>query len=69
MHTTATTIIHTGTNTERPQRERRTFSRRIGSTTYRVGVHFSGTSGETLNDKIVRLIKNEAVQTGKAANL
>ena len=42
------------------------FTRRIGSTTYRVGVHFSPTSKETMNDKILRMIKNEAM--GKAAN-
>jgi len=41
------------------------FTRRIGSTTYRVAVHFSKTSSESMNDKIVRLIKNEA--DGKAA--
>jgi|GEM_PF-649257 len=38
--------------------------KRIGSTTYRVSVHFSDTSTETMNDKIVRLIKSEAA--GKA---
>jgi len=42
-----------------------TFTRRIGYTTYRVGVHFSGTSTETAQDKILRLVKNEAA-TGKA---
>jgi hypothetical protein len=45
-----------------------TFTRRIGSTTYRVGVHFSGSSRETANDKILRLIQNEAA-SGKAAGL
>ena len=35
-------------------------TRRIGSTTYRVSVHFSGTSRETIGDKILRLIQNEA---------
>ena len=34
--------------------------RRIGNTTYRVGVHFSGSSRETMGDKILRLVKNEA---------
>ena len=69
MHTTtASTIIHTKTNTEQLQRERGTFSRRIGSTTYQVGVHFSRTSGETVNDKIARLIRNDT-QSGKAVNL
>lgn len=33
--------------------------RRIGSTTYRVNVHFSETSRENINDKILRLIKND----------
>ena len=40
--------------------------RRIGSTNYKVTIHFSTTSRETINDKILRLIKNDAAQ-GKAA--
>lgn len=36
-------------------------TRRIGSTTYKVRVHFSDTGTETMNDKIVRLIQNEAL--------
>jgi hypothetical protein len=43
-----------------PSREAGTFKRRIGSTVYRVGVHFSRTSKETANDKIIRLVKSEA---------
>ena len=38
--------------------------RRIGSTTYKVRVHFSGTAQETINDKILRLIQREAVTNG-----
>lgn len=38
------------------------FVKRIGSTTYRVSVHFSKTSRETMKDKILRLIRNEAKQ-------
>jgi hypothetical protein len=34
---------------------------RIGSTTYEVSVHFSKTSKETLEDKILRLIEREAI--------
>lgn len=34
--------------------------KRIGSTNYRVRVHFSSTSRETMNDKILRLVRNEA---------
>jgi hypothetical protein len=51
----------TGATTAAP----RTITRRIGNTTYKVNVHFSKTSRETMNDKIMRLIKNEA--SAKAA--
>lgn len=34
---------------------------RIGQTTYKVNVHFSVTSKETIGDKIIRMIENEAV--------
>lgn len=33
---------------------------RIGQTTYKVNVHFSVTSKETIGDKIIRMIENEA---------
>ena len=33
---------------------------RIGQTTYKVNVHFSKTSKETIGDKIIRMIENEA---------
>ena len=36
-------------------------TKRIGATTYKVSVHFSETSKETMGDKIIRLIKSEAV--------
>ncbi len=39
-------------------------TRRIGSTTYRVRVHFSAAAKETMQDKIVRLIRNEALDSG-----
>ena len=35
------------------------FSKRIGSTTYVVAVHFSRTSKETMQDKVLRLIERE----------
>jgi hypothetical protein len=55
----------TETKTERQPREAGTFTKRLGSTNYRVSVHFSKTSRETMNEKIMRLIKNDA--SGKAA--
>ena len=39
------------------------FVKKIGKTTYRVRVHFSTTSRETMSDKIKRLLKNEVSQT------
>jgi hypothetical protein len=51
---------------EPPPNTAGTLTRRIGSTTYRVRVHYSQTSKETMNDKIVRMMKNEAA--GKAAS-
>ncbi|MDL2225423.1 transposon-encoded TnpW family protein [Eubacteriales bacterium OttesenSCG-928-M02] len=45
-----------------PPIESSVFTKRIGSTNYRVSVHFSKTSRETMNDKILRLMKNEAAR-------
>ena len=36
--------------------------RRIGSTSYEVEVHFSAGSGETMDDKILRLVRGGAVK-------
>jgi hypothetical protein len=38
-----------------------TFSKKVGRSTYNVQVYFSKTSKESFNDKILRLIKNDAV--------
>ena len=39
------------------------FYRRIGSTTYKVRLHFNA-KGETMEDKILHLIQTETSQTG-----
>ena len=36
--------------------------KKIGKTTYRVTIHFSTTSRETMSDKIKRMLRNEASQ-------
>jgi 3-hydroxy-3-methylglutaryl CoA synthase len=41
------------------------FVKRIGKTTYKVNVHFSTTSKETINDKIIRMLKNEVQKSPK----
>ena len=33
--------------------------RRIGSTTYRIGIYFNPNAKETLNEKVCRLLKND----------
>jgi hypothetical protein len=38
-----------------------TMLRRIGSTNYRVTIHFSDSSRETMNDKILRMAKSEVL--------
>ena len=40
-------------------------TRRIGSTTYKVKVIFSDNSGETMEEKILRMIRNEGLQNGE----
>lgn len=39
--------------------------KRIGSTVYEVRVHFNQDAKETMNDKILRLIRNEAEAAGQ----
>ena len=39
-------------------------TRRIGSTTYKVKVVFSDNGGETMEEKILRMIRNEGLQNG-----
>jgi hypothetical protein len=51
-----------------PAPEAGTFTKRIGYTTYRVGIHFSKSSVETAEDKIARLVRMEP-QNGKAVGL
>ena len=36
-------------------------TRRIGSTTYKLKVHFSENATETMEEKILRMVKNESL--------
>jgi len=40
-------------------------TRKIGSTVYVVGVHFSNTSKENFNDKLLRLVKADEATAQK----
>ena len=44
------------------------FTKRVGSTTFHIGVYFNPNANETAQDKIIRIIKSEAAFR-KAANL
>ncbi len=39
-------------------------TRRIGATTFKVKVVFSDTGQETMEDKILRIVHNESMETG-----
>lgn len=47
------------------ERNEQYFTKRIGSTTYKVKVAFSETGQETFEDKILRMIRNEALENGQ----
>jgi len=56
MQNKAITTDHArGSAAAKPQ----TYRKRVGSTVYVVSVHFSETSQETAEDKLLRLIKRE----------
>ena len=50
------------TMTAQPEQNAPVLVRKIGKTTYKVRVHFSTTSTETMSDKIKRMLKNEVRQ-------
>ena len=37
-------------------------NRRVGSTNYKVKVYFSSTENETMEEKILRMVKNDAME-------
>ena len=39
------------------------FHKRIGSTTYRIGIHFNPESTETFDEKVLRLLENSFKNT------
>ncbi len=49
--------------------EYRYLMRRIGSTTYKVKVAFSGGGAEAMEDKILRMIRNEAMEIGEKRDI
>ena len=58
-------IFTNKTTTTATKTEQADFVKRIGKTTYKVNVHFSTTSKETVSDKIIRMLRNEVQQSPK----
>ena len=54
----ATTVNAADKSTDKPL----LLTKRIGFTTYKVSVHFSQTSKETMGDKIIRMIEKDAAK-------
>ena len=59
-HTLTASAVRTqGTAQGKTHAEPINMTKRIGSTTFKVAVHFSQTSQETVENKLLRLIKQE----------
>lgn len=58
----STENINAATDTTKQENDRPALIKKIGKTTYRVHIHFSTTSTETMSDKIKRMLKNEIQQ-------
>ena len=61
MQTTQNVVAKTASRTS--EREPLTMQKRVGSTTYVVSVRFGAKCAETLEDKILRLIKREVSES------
>jgi len=48
------------------QKTNSTFIRKIGGAVYHVRINFSKSSKESFNDKLLRLVKNDAAENVKA---
>ena len=59
---TAEPITTTATTTPTPKTGQPDLVKKINKTTYKVKVHFSTTSKETMQDKIIRMLRNEVGQ-------
>ena len=62
MNKETRTMQTAGTTPARAPENTPAMVKKIGKTTYKVHVHFSNTSTETMSDKIKRMLKNEIQQ-------
>ena len=59
MNKETRTMQTAGTTPARAPEDAPALVKKIGKTTYKVRVHFSQTSTETMSDKIKRMLRNE----------
>ena len=59
---TSSTAINTTADDTTTRDDAPALVKKIGKTTYKVRVHFSTTSTETMSDKIKRMLRNEIQQ-------
>jgi hypothetical protein len=66
-----TSIYQTSTNNAQPEsiQAHNMFLKRIGSTTFRVSIHWGASESETLEDKIFKLIKNDLTNAASCATI
>ena len=62
MNKETRTMQTAGTTPARAPEDAPSLVKKIGKTIYKVRVHFSQTSTETMSDKIKRMLKNEIQQ-------
>ena len=62
MNKETRTMQTAGTTPARAPEDAPALVKKIGKTTYKVRVHFSDSSNETMKDKIMRMLKNEMSQ-------
>ena len=65
MQNSATENLNTTTAESQNTKNSPTFKKRIRTTNYIVGVHFSTTAKENVNDKVLRLIKGDIAKSRK----
>ena len=63
METTTAVKSPAKTASQTSEREPLTMQKRVGSTTFVVSVRFGATCAETLEDKVLRLIKREVSES------
>ena len=66
MQKSATENLNTTTVEPQNTKNSPTFKKRIRTTNYIIGIHFSTTAKENVSDKVLRLIKSDIAKSHKS---